>query len=92
MLIGLKASKWYYMACTLGPYAILVLGVIAGIFPWTVLTAFIALPKAVSINREVVSLMESELPFSGIDVKTASLQLTFSLLLACGFVLGIILL
>ena len=92
MVIGLGASKWYYMACTLCPYAILVIGVIAGIFPWTALVAFIALPKALSINREVAALMGSELPFSGIDVKTANLQLTFSMLLALGFAIGMILL
>ena len=80
------------MACTICPYAVLVIGVVAGVFPWTALIAFLALPKAVSINREVASLMDSDLPFSGIDVKTASLQLTFSLLLACGFTIGMILL
>ena len=90
MVIGLKASRWYYHGCVLCPYVLIILGIIAGFFPWTALLSFLALPRAIGIVKDVNKLMSSELPFSMIDVRTASLQLLFSLLLAGGFALGAI--
>ena len=88
MVIGLKASRWFYHCCVLVPYALIVAGIFTGIFPWTTLLAFLALPKALRIVRDVDSMMDSELPFSMIDLRTAGLQLNFSLLIAAGFIIA----
>ena len=90
MVIGLKASRWYYHGCVILPYALLVAGVIAGLFPWTVLVAFLAIPKAWGIIKDVDAMMDGEHPFSLIDVRTAGLQLNFSLLIAVGFIVAAI--
>ena len=86
MVIGLKASRPYYIGCILLPYALIIAGILSGLFPWTVLAAFLALPKALGIIKDVNAMMDSDHPFSMIDLRTANLQLTFSLLLAAGFI------
>lgn len=86
MVIGLKASRWYYHCCILLPYLLILVGIHTGVFPWTTVAAFLALPKAARIISDVNAMMDSERPFSMIDLRTANLQLTFSLLLAAGFI------
>lgn len=86
MVIGLEASRLYYFACVLCPFVLLVVGVLLGLFPSPVLLAFAALPVVFSILKSVQALMRSDHPFSLIDVRTANLQLLFSMLLSFGFV------
>lgn len=88
MLIGLKASRWVFAAETLLPHLVILGAIIAHALPVAAATAFLALPKAIALNKEVASSLKSDLPFSNCDQKTAGLQLFFCLLLTAGLAIA----
>ncbi|MDY5969700.1 MAG: prenyltransferase [Bacteroidales bacterium] len=88
MLIGLEASRWVFVAETLFPYLIILVAILSRALPLGAALAFLALPKAMALNKEVGSSLKGKVPFSGCDRKTAGLQLIFSLLFAAGLALS----
>ena len=86
MLLGRRASVAVYCFEVLFPFVWLAACAVAGVFPWWVLLACLALIPAVGNARVMARLGRSGTSaIAGLDELTAKLQLLFSLLLALSF-------
>lgn len=83
MLIGKKASVYFYLAELLLPFVCILVAAICGAMPWWSLVVVIALKPALDNCRAMLKLpTEGMKALIGVDEKTAKLQLMFSLLLS----------
>ena len=80
MNIGLKASKWYYVALLSATYLMIVVLMILGICSWLSVLAFLSLPVAVKNLKMMLSCKQAP-DIVGLDGMTAKLVLVFSVLL-----------
>ncbi|MCL2872209.1 MAG: prenyltransferase [Betaproteobacteria bacterium] len=83
MLLGIRASVFKYKLLLILSYLLIAALVVAGILPWATLCVFLTLPLAVG-NCRIMARAREEQPenIRDLDVKTAQLQLTFSVLLS----------
>lgn len=82
MLIGLKPSLKLYAFEVLFPFLLVIATIFCGWLPWYSLIVLLAVPKAWSNARSVLSAKKSGVEvLAPIDAATAQLQLIFSLLL-----------
>lgn len=82
MLIGLKPSLKLYAFEVLFPFLLVIATIFCGWLPWYSLIVLLAVPKAWSNARTVLSAKKSGVEvLAPIDAATAQLQLIFSLLL-----------
>ena len=83
MLIGKKASVYFYLAELLLPFVCIFVAAICGAMPWWSLVVVLALKPALDNCRAMLKLpTEGMKALIGVDEKTAQLQLMFSLLLS----------
>lgn len=83
MLIGKKASVYFYLAELLLPFVCILVAAICGAMPWWSLAVVLALKPALDNCRAMLKLpTEGMKALIGVDEKTAQLQLMFSLLLS----------
>ena len=83
MLIGKKASVYFYLAELLLPFVCIFVAAICGAMPWWSLVIVIALKPALDNCRAMLKFpTEGMKALIGVDEKTAQLQLMFSLLLS----------
>ena len=83
MLIGKKASVYFYLAELLLPFVCILVAAICGAMPWWSLAVVLALKPALDNCRAMLKLpTEGMKALIGVDEKTAQLQLVFSLLLS----------
>ena len=92
MLIGKKASVYFYLAELLLPFVSILVAAICGAMPWWSLVVVIALKPALDNCRAMLKFpTEGMKALVGIDEKTAQLQLMFSLLLSISLFVAAIL-
>ena len=83
MLIGKKASVYFYLAELLLPFVCILVAAICGAMPWWSLVVVIALKPAIDNCRAMLKRpSEGMKALIGVDEKTAQLQLMFSMLLS----------
>ena len=89
MKMGPKAAAWLYGFEMIFPYVWVGVCSIAGIMPLMTVAIFLTLPVALGCAQTMKFSVEggSEL-IADLDVRTANLQLMFSLLLALSFVIS----
>ena len=92
MLIGKKASVYFYLVELLLPFVCILVAAICGAMPWWSLVVVIALKPALDNCRAMLRFpTEGMKALIGIDEKTAQLQLMFSLLLSISLFVAAIL-
>ena len=92
MLIGKKASVYFYLAELLLPFVCILVAAICGAMPWWALVVVIALKPAIDNCRAMLKLpTEGMKALVGVDEKTAQLQLMFSLLLSVSLIVSALL-
>ncbi len=92
MLIGKKASVYFYLAELLLPFVAILVAAICGAMPWWSLAVVVALKPALDNCRAMLKLpAEGMKALIGVDEKTAQLQLMFSLLLSISLFVATIL-
>ena len=92
MLIGKKASVYFYLAELLLPFVAVLVAAICGAMPWWSLAVVVALKPALDNCRAMLKLpTEGMKALIGVDEKTAQLQLMFSLLLSISLFVATIL-
>ena len=92
MLIGKKASVYFYLAELLLPFVCILVAAICGAMPWWALVVVLALKPAIDNCRAMLKLpTEGMKALVGVDEKTAQLQLMFSLLLSVSLIVSALL-
>ena len=87
MALGGKFSSWLYAFEMIFPFIWVGILSIIGIMPLHTIIVFMTIPVAVACQRTMKrSLKEGARPIADLDVRTANLQLLFSLLLSVAFV------
>lgn len=88
MLLGKRMSAYVYVAEMLLPFVLVLVSAICSAMPWWSLAVCLAMVPALGCCRAALRFpTEGMKVVSGIDEKTAQLQLMFSLLLTVSFVL-----
>ncbi|MCL2344305.1 MAG: prenyltransferase [Desulfobulbus sp.] len=83
MLLGVRLSIFEYKLHLFLTYLLMVALVAAGILPWATLCVFLTLPLAISNSRAMEQAREDRPEnIRDLDVRTAKLQLAFSVLLS----------
>ncbi len=89
MGLGPKASAWIYVFEVLFPFAWVAVCSLAGVLPLTTIIMFMALPVAIACAKTMKnSIKGGPVLIADLDVRTANLQLAFSLLLTVAFVVA----
>ena len=89
MGLGPKASAWIYVFEVLFPFAWVAVCTLAGVFPFSTIIMFMALPVAIACAKTMKnSIKGGPVLIADLDVRTANLQLAFSLLLTVAFVVA----
>lgn len=89
MKLGNKASAWLYGFEVIFPFIWIGVCSIAGIMPLTTLAIFLTLPIAIACAQTMLnSLSGGAGMIADLDVRTANLQLLFSVLLTAAFIAG----
>lgn len=89
MRIGRRNSNHLYSFLIGGPFVILSICLLLGVFPLWTLLAFLALPQAVTQIRRMESCPTTDIvAIANLDEMTAKLQLMFSLLLSLSFIIA----
>ena len=92
MLIGKKASVYFYLAELMLPFVCILVAAICGAMPWWALVVVLALKPAIDNCRAMLKLpTEGMKALVGVDEKTAQLQLMFSLLLSVSLIVSALL-
>ncbi len=91
-LMGVKYSKIYYLLLILGAYAIVGVLIFIKMLPYTASIIIFTLPIAISNIRCIMQSSQKNISnIIFLDVKTAQLQLVFSISLSVGIIIGIFL-
>lgn len=89
MKLGNKASAWLYGFEVIFPFIWIGVCSIVGIMPLTTLAIFLTLPIAIACAQTMLnSLSGGAGMIADLDVRTANLQLLFSVLLTAAFIAG----
>lgn len=89
MSLGPEASAWIYMLEVLFPFAWVAVCSLAGVLPFTTIIMFMALPVAIACAKTMKnSIKGGPVLIADLDMRTANLQLAFSLLLSAAFVVA----
>jgi len=89
MGLGPKASAWIYVFEVLFPFAWVAACSLAGVLPFTTIIMFMALPVAIACAKTMKnSIKGGPVLIADLDMRTANLQLAFSLLLTVAFVIA----
>ena len=89
MNLGSKASAWIYVCEVLFPFAWVAVCTLAGVLPFATIIMFMALPVAIACAKTMKnSIKGGPVLIADLDVRTANLQLAFSLLLSAAFVIA----
>ena len=89
MGLGPKASAWIYVVEVLFPFAWVAVCSLAEVLPFTTIIMFMALPVAIACAKTMKnSIKGGPVLIADLDVRTANLQLAFSLLLTVAFVVA----
>jgi 1,4-dihydroxy-2-naphthoate octaprenyltransferase len=89
MGIGSKASAWLYAFEIIFPYVWVCVCSVIGILPFTAFAVLLTLPIAMKCVKPMIhSLGKDSGVIADLDMKTAQLQLAFSLLLTIALVIG----
>lgn len=89
MGLGPKASAWIYVFEVLFPFVWVAACSLAGVLPLTTIIMFMALPVAIACAKTMKnSIKGGPVLIADLDVRTANLQLAFSLLLTVAFVVA----
>lgn len=89
MKLGNKASAWLYGFEAIFPFIWIGVCSIVGIMPLTTLAIFLTLPIAIACAQTMLnSLSGGAGMIADLDVRTANLQLLFSVLLTAAFIAG----
>ena len=89
MGMGPKASAWIYVFEVLFPFAWVAVCSLAEVLPFTTIIMFMALPVAIACAKTMKnSIKGGPVLIADLDVRTANLQLAFSLLLTVAFVVA----
>lgn len=85
MALGLRTSAKLYVVYQILPFVYVLVCAVVGVLPWTALLCLVSLPVAVSNIRQAFRCdVEGRNAMMGLDLKSAKLQLLFSLTLAVG--------
>ena len=88
MMIGPKASSWFYAFEMVFPYVWVGVLSLLGILPVYTIIIFLTIPIAIGCAGTLVKAPQDITIIADLDVRTANLQLLFSLLLSISFVLA----
>ena len=89
MGLGPKASAWIYVFEVLFPFVWVAACSLAGVLPFTTIIMFMALPVAIACAKTMKnSIKGGPVLIADLDMRTANLQLAFSLLLTVAFVIA----
>jgi 1,4-dihydroxy-2-naphthoate octaprenyltransferase len=89
MGLGTKVSAWIYGFEMIFPFVWIAVLSMIGMLPYTTVFIFLTLPIAVACSKTMVNSVEGGVHLIGdIDVRTANLQLLFSLMLTVGLIAG----
>ena len=89
MGLGTKVAAWLYVMEVVFPFIWVAALSIIGLLPYTSVLIFLTLPIAIGCAKTMMrSVAEGHHAIADIDVKTAQLQLLFSLLLTAGLIAG----
>ena len=89
MNLGPKVSAWIYVCEVLFPFAWVAVCTLAGVLPFATIIMFMALPVAIACAKTMKnSIKGGPVLIADLDVRTANLQLAFSLLLSAAFVIA----
>ena len=89
MGLGPKASAWIYVFEVLFPFVWVAACSLAGVLPLTTIIMFMALPVAIACAKTMKnSIKGGPVLIADLDMRTANLQLAFSLLLTVAFVIA----
>lgn len=89
MGLGAKVSAWIYGFEMVFPFIWIAVLSMIGMLPYTTVFIFLTLPIAVACAKTMLNSVEGGVHLIGdLDVRTANLQLLFSLLLTIGLVVG----
>ncbi|KAA6350818.1 1 4-dihydroxy-2-naphthoate octaprenyltransferase [termite gut metagenome] len=92
MLIGIKASIYYYYVMTVLSYVSIIVMLLIGILPITTIITLITIPIAVKNCKAMSQVTENDVtPINNLDKNTAQLQLSFSASLLLALIISIIL-
>ncbi len=87
--LGRKFSLWYYGVMVLFPFLWVAVCSMAGIMPISTIMVFLTLPVAIGCARTMYKFKDGDIRvIADLDVRTANLQLMFSVLLTVSFVIG----
>lgn len=85
MGLGPKVSAWLYAFEMIFPFVWIAFFSISGLMPLHTIIAFLTLPVAIGCAKTMLKAPEDINIIADLDVRTANLQLMFSLLLAAAF-------
>ncbi len=89
MGFGRKVSIWYYGVMVLFPFLWVAVCSMAGIMPVSTIGVFLTLPVALGCASSMAKFKNGDIRIiADLDVRTANLQLMFSLLLAVALIIG----
>lgn len=88
MMLGTKASSWLYGFEMIFPYVWIGVLSIAGILPVYTIIIFLTIPVAIGCAKTMIATGADAKIIADLDVRTANLQLMFSVLLTIAFVLA----
>lgn len=89
MGIGTRVSAWFYGFEVIFPYLWVVVCSVIGIMPLIAFVVLLSLPMAIKCVKPMMhSLTEGSGVIAELDMKTAQLQLAFSLLLSIALIIG----
>lgn len=91
MMLGARTSIYLYSFEMIFPYVWVAILSIAGIMPIYTIIVFLTLPVAIGTAKTMVNSADDVSIIADIDVRTANLQLIFSLLLSVSFVIAYLL-
>ncbi len=89
MGLGVKASAWLYVFEVIFPFVWVGVCSVLGIMPYSTIIIFLTLPVAIACAKTMKnSVTGGSAMIADLDVRTANLQMAFSLLLSAAFVVS----
>ena len=89
MGLGVTGSAWLYIFEVIFPFVWVAALTVAGILPYSTIAIFLALPVAIACGKTMKnSINGGPTLIADLDIRTANLQLIFSLLLSAAFVIA----
>ena len=82
-------SAWFYGFEMIFPFIWIAVLSLTGILPYTTVLIFLTLPVAIACSKTMMNSIEGGVQMIGdLDVRTANLQLMFSIILTIGLIAG----